>query len=94
MLLIKLSGTANSLSHLRDKKNNAPFSSAISESTKNNQISGDGFGVPCGQVMEDTHMQPKCWVKRLVAVIHFKRTSLRQTFLFLAEDCQDAGIQK
>jgi hypothetical protein len=49
---------------------------------KNNQISGEKFEVPCGRVMEGTHMRPKCWVKRLVDAIHCKRPYSGRLFSF------------
>jgi hypothetical protein len=57
MLLIKLAGTANSLSHLLDAKN-THFVFVILGRTKGDQTLGAKLGGPCAPITHETHLCP------------------------------------
>jgi hypothetical protein len=72
MLLIELAGMAYSLVHMDDVKN-AHFIFVVSGHTKDNQLSGAKFGLPCAPVTEEAHLRPGCLVKCFEKDIHGSR---------------------
>jgi hypothetical protein len=70
MMHIELAGTVNSVKHL-DNAVNAHFKFIVLGRTKGNQLSGAKFGVPCVPATSGTNLRPGCWIKRLVATLHW-----------------------
>jgi hypothetical protein len=70
MLLIKLAGTANSLSHLLDVRQ-AHFVYVSSGRTKGDLMLQAKFGIPCVPITHWTHLWPGQWVKPLVKTLHW-----------------------
>jgi hypothetical protein len=76
MLLIEFAGTSNSLKHMNDSLPH--FVLVISGRTKENQLSGSKFGIPCVSVTEGTHLRPGIWVAPFGSVDESSESYRRQ----------------